>query len=225
MRHALGKGATLGPELASVLEQLLLDEELQVREESLRLLGASLHRGSAILETKLSELMLKRVLDSMNFRHVVEVDLGPFKQKNDLGTPLRRLALDCADGMLSVIPDAAGSILDMLPLLLKDEDSIKLQAYKLLGRLCKVRPAAVISRVDLIAEPLSKTLFSKIPENKIGPELERYLEVMRSAVRIAVNVDAVVSSTGSSRWTELMEGIKKSSSLSEFLKSVLAESE
>ena len=225
MRHALVKGAPVGPELVAVLEQLFSEQELQVREESLRLLAAALVKGPAILETKLSELILQRVLDSLNFRQVVEVDLGPFKQKNDLGAPLRRLALDCADGLIAVMPDAAGSLLDSLPPLLKDEDGIKLHAYKLLGRLCKVSPMAVVSRVDLIIEPLSKTLFSKPAENKKGPELERALEVIKSAVRIAVAVDAVVVATGSARWVELMEGIKKSPTLSDFLKAVLAESE
>ena len=225
MRHALGKGTMVGPELVSVLEQLLTEQELQVREESMKLLAAALFRGPAILETRLSELVLQRVLDSMNFRQVIQVDLGPFKQKNDLGAPLRRLALDCADGLLAVMPDAAGSLLDTLPQLLKDEDGIKLHAYKLLGRLCKVRPMAVISRVDLIIEPLSKTIFSKPAENKKGPELERAMEIVKSAIRIAVAVDAVVASTNSARWVELMEGIKKNATLSDFHKAVVAESD
>lgn len=225
MRHALGKGATIGSELVSVLEQLFLEQELQVREESLRLLSAALLKGPAILETRLSELILQRVLDSMSFKQVVEVDLGPFKQKNDLGAPLRRLALDCADALIAVMPDSAGSLLDMLPPLLKDEDGIKLHAYKLLGRLCKVRPMAVVSRVDIIIEPLSKTLFAKPSDNKKGPELERALEVVKSAVRVAVAVDNVVAASGSGRWAELMEGIKKSPTLSDFHKAVLAEAE
>ena len=205
--------------LVTLVGRLLLCEDLGAREEVLRLLLAALSRPDRLLTD--SPAVAARVLDSLAFKHIVEVDLGPFKQKNDLGLPLRRLALDCADLLLlrgSAALDPA-ALLGLLPALLRDDDGVKLHAHKLLGRLCRDgrTSAAVGAAVDTLVEPLSKTVLTKPPEGKKGPDLERLLEVVRSAVRAVHCVAALPEAAACAKWTEFVARARSDPRVAEYL--------
>jgi hypothetical protein len=126
--------------------------------------------------------------------------------------------------LLSTSPSSldSGTLLESLPALLRDDEGIRLQAYKVLVRLCQLSPVLIGSRIDLLVEPLTKTLFAKIPESKKGPELERSLDVLRSCVRTVMLVDALPDISSNQKWIELIENLKRNSITSEFYEALKA---
>lgn len=182
------------------------------------MLHACLYKNAELLNSRLREVIGPRLMHTLSYKNVVEIDLGPFKQKNDLGLPLRRLALDCIeDVLLSGVSGAMnyGALVEAAPKLLLDDETIRLHTHKLLVKLSQHSPALVTSSIDALVEPLSKTLFAKIPETKKGPELERATEVIRSAVKLSLVMDAIPELRNVPKWSELMAAIKKNASLSE----------
>jgi hypothetical protein len=224
LRHALGRNAALGPGLSALLAQLLSEEDLAVREETLRLVVATLHhsRADAFGSLLVSDIC-PRVLAALSFKQVVEIDLGPFKQKNDLALTLRRLALDCVDALLALVPDVCAGLLEALPVLLKDDEGIKLHSHKLICRLSQIQPIQLVDRLDSLIEPLQKTIFAKIADTKKGPELERNMEVIKSGVRVVAAINCLSDAAASQRWLDLVDGVKKLKLTNDFLEAILAE--
>lgn len=174
------------------------------------MLNSCLHKNSALVLPLLSTFVLPRLIETLASKQIVEIDLGPFKQKNDLCLPLRRLSLDCICSVLQLAPQEidVSKLLEALPLLLKDEESIRLYAHKVVVKLSELFPAVVLSKIVLLIEPFQRTIPSKAPENKKGVELERALEVVRSAVKTVYVVDSIPGSEFVPQWVEFLVGVK-----------------
>ena len=87
---------------------------------------------------------------------VREVDLGPFKHKQDDGLPLRKAAFSCASGLLTAYGQTMSSemllkLMDLVKLGMADHEDVQIICCQILSDLCAANWGAVSGRVkDLI---------------------------------------------------------------------------
>jgi len=121
------------------------------------------------------------------------VDLGPFKHKVDDGLPLRKVALSCVNTLLDTLPTRV-NVADFMPHLaagLADKDEVALLSHQMLVKICEKFPGAAVGSLEPLLEPLEKSANKKIKESQVGTEVERANDLIRSALRAVLALEAV----------------------------------
>ncbi|KAL0485385.1 cullin-associated NEDD8-dissociated protein [Acrasis kona] len=180
----------LKKDLPSFLKLLDKSQSVTVRRAAVLLLNSAAHNKPSLivdrLDTILPHLYQETVFDESLVR---VVSLGPFKHRTDDGLELRKSAFECLDSMLDQFKSRIdpNKFIAQLPNGLGDEnDDIKMLTHLITGKAAQAYPASLLSSVDLLIPPLTKTLKKKEKESAVAQEKEREAEVLRSAMK-AVN--------------------------------------
>ena len=212
LRFSLSRHATptsIAPLTSAMVHFLpmLADADLEVRKAALLMINAAVHHNPSIIEPFVSAQVLPLVYDALSLVLKRSVDLGPFKHTVDDGLPLRKVALACVETMLDTIPDKVdiGAFIPRLVVLLADKDELQLQSHQILSNLCTYAPGAILGSVDQLIEPIAKAIEKKPSEKAVGPELERHLELNRSALRSVLAMSKMECINENRRYMELME--------------------
>jgi hypothetical protein len=100
--------------------------------------------------------------------------------------------------ILSVLPEyvEVEAFLPKLVNLLSDKDELKLQSHSVLSRICVLAPSSVLGSVDLIIDPLEKTV-NKKPNSAtplVGPEgMHLYVQIYSIYINAGVTVIYLLS--------------------------------
>jgi len=194
------------------LEALLLlvaDEDSGVKIAALQAITQGISASPGLLQPLLAP-RLPEIIGLCGFREELtrEVILGPFKQVEDDGIPLRRAAFICLDSVLSscdrcadvtsalaVVAEGISDPFDVLrcsALTLSDHYSVKLTSHRALRRILSLRggPEAVLAALPQITEALKKTLGFKPKRDAVQQEIERVEEMKAGALSAALALRA-----------------------------------
>jgi cullin-associated NEDD8-dissociated protein 1 len=193
---------------------MLSDLDLDVRLAMLQLLNVlCFHSFFSVKEALRGGEVLPLLVEILKFKSIRVVDLGPFKHRVDDGLPLRKAALNCVQtvAVRSVaVLDSVGIVAALAPLL-SDSDELKLQAHVVLIKLCAIRPGAVISNLDSLIKPLESTVMQTPKEGASGPEHDRRLEVVKSAIKTTLIVHSCeeTSTSTNKRWKDFFDAVMR----------------
>ncbi|GLE05947.1 hypothetical protein PINS_up015158 [Pythium insidiosum] len=216
-----GQSHPIGKALEPFL-RVLEDEDLLVRRAALLALNTAAHHHASILAPYVSERVVPVLLKTTEIKLERVVDLGPFKHKVDDGLPLRKASYSCLDTLLDVLPqqlDVAG-LFAHLKLGLADQDDVQMLCHQILVKICHITPGAVVGALDMVVEPLEKTVNKKVKEDQVGTEVERAKDLIRSGLRAVDTLSAVRDAETHPKFHALMEGIKKNPTLSASLEAM-----
>jgi cullin-associated NEDD8-dissociated protein 1 len=144
----------------------LSDPEVEVRRAALLTLNYAAHNKANLVRPVLSEHLNALYAETLVKKELIKViDLGPFKHKVDEGLENRKAAFEC----LYTLLDTSIDKLDIPALIkhlvegLQDIHDIQLLCHLMLVRLAQHAPTALLTGVELLIEPLRKTVTSKVP--------------------------------------------------------------
>uniref|UniRef100_K3X436 TATA-binding protein interacting (TIP20) domain-containing protein n=1 Tax=Globisporangium ultimum (strain ATCC 200006 / CBS 805.95 / DAOM BR144) TaxID=431595 RepID=K3X436_GLOUD len=193
----------------------LRDEDLNVRRAALLALNTGAHHHAHFLIPYIKDPILPALLAATEVKLERTVDLGPFKHKVDDGLPIRKAAYSCVDTLIETLPQQV-DIASFFPHLqqgLRDQDDIQMLSHQILVKICHVQPGSVVGALDLLVEPLEKTVNKKVKEDQVGTEVERAKDLIRSALRAVDAVSSVRDTDTHSRFSLLFESVKKNKTL------------
>jgi cullin-associated NEDD8-dissociated protein 1 len=206
-----GKSASIGAPLTKFMPILLGDASIDVRKAAVMLATSVVHRNREWARTAVDASTGKRlILDSvfplllkiLQFKHMIEVDTGPFKFKEDLGLPLRKACLTCVEMMVQTIPDDLNmsTLVPQVLLNIGDElkvkkdhnfNDLKIHAMQLLVKICGFSPGPVLGFVEGSLEVLKKALDEKIKDTASPTDRERALDLKRACLGVVKAYGAI----------------------------------
>jgi len=188
---------------------LLSDTDLDVRRAALLMVNAAIRYLPAIVQFKLRDTVVPTLLDIMHFKQVREVDLGPFKHKVDDGVPLRKASLVGIESIMDAMPNYLDFNLFMTRLIpcISDNDEIKTQSLQVLRKVCILAPSSLLGSLDMLIEPISNIIKKKPKEGQAGPEVERLIDLIRSAVKAIGSISKVEETSLNRRWQDFVESV------------------
>jgi cullin-associated NEDD8-dissociated protein 1 len=90
----------------SDLISLVKDPDLVVKKNCLEGLNAIVHNQSGVIRQDIEKLQEVTIYETtIKPELITEVDLGPFKHKNDEGIPIRKAAYALIDSLVEKIPE------------------------------------------------------------------------------------------------------------------------
>ena len=213
----------LAPHMSAFVS-LLNQTELTVRTAALLLVYSAAHHMPQVVVDLMQDSIVPALFEVSGLKLQREVDLGPFKHKVDDAIPLRKAALSIFSTSLETLPGSLdmASFMPVLARALGDAEDIQLHAHQIVISMCSRHPSYVVNAADAFIEPLEKTLKKKAGQ-KQGPELERYSDWIKSALRVAVAVSKVEGVMSSHRFAEFMDRIQKDEKFMSKLQALAAE--
>ncbi len=161
------------------------DSDINVRRCALESLTAvtHVHPGSVRDESArmlTSSLQLTKIDPSL----IKEVDLGPFKHKQDDGIPIRKAAFALVDTMLERLPERVDASL-VAEVAIKGIDDpaeeCMLQSVAIVHRLAQYSPTIVVNHIEPLLEAFTKQFTKNIAN---VDKNEKAKNVMRSVIRV-----------------------------------------
>ena len=155
---------------------LFNDSDLDVKRAALSSLNAIIHHQSNLVQDLLASKILPVLYDTTEIVLERVIDLGPFKHKVDDGLPLRKIAYQCMDSILTELRpyvDAKEFIPRVSNGLTDKNTDVKMLCHQLLVKLCRVAPSDVYSSLATILPALDKAVTKKVKDAQVGTELER----------------------------------------------------
>jgi cullin-associated NEDD8-dissociated protein 1 len=188
--------------------ELLGDKEIEVRKAILISLNYIAHHKSKIIRSDLSKFLpLLYGETKIKPELIVEIVLGPFKHKNDLGLELRQGAFEC----LYTLLETSISKLDISELIthlasgLTDEYDIQMLCHLTLIRLSKKAPTTLISSLESLVEPLRLCVTSKAKDEAVAQQVERNNELIRSALRAIHVINKIQDVESATKFQDFMK--------------------
>ena len=96
-------------------------------------------------------------------------------------------------------------------------------SHQILVKLCNHAPVQVLSSLELLVEPLDKTVNKKVKDSQVGTEVERANDLIRSGLRAIVAVVAIEEETAGNAH-KFLERLQKKEKLAAMLQAIDAES-
>jgi cullin-associated NEDD8-dissociated protein 1 len=119
---------------------------------------------------------------------ITEVDLGPFKHKEDRGVPIRKAAFGLLETLIEKIPERleCNDIVTVTIRGLYDlEEACIIQCLLILGRLITWQQSFVISSIEPLVEAFEKIASKNI---KIMTGNEKAQNIMRAVLRVVEQI-------------------------------------
>eukprot|EP00798_Chlamydomonas_sp_ICE-L_P008748 gene8748-33609_t len=182
-----------------------------VRRAAVVSLSALAYQKQVLVVGQMSQLLPMLYAQTVIREDMIRtVDLGPFKHKIDDGLELRKAAFECLDILLescrSAVTVDAGAFVQHLESGLKDHYDVKMPCHLMLSKLAATEPAAVLTHLDKLVEPLEKTLTAKLKSDAVKQEIDRHEDMLRSCLRA---VDSLKRLQGSEASTPFQAFLKK----------------
>ena len=103
------------------------------------------------------------------------------------------------------------------------QDDVQMLSHQILVKLCNHAPVQVLSSLELLVEPLDKTVNKKVKDSQVGTEVERANDLIRSGLRAIVAVVAIEEETAGNAH-KFLERLQKKEKLAAMLQAIDAES-
>jgi len=174
-------------DLQDFLSTLNKSEGVAVRRAAVLLLNSAAHNKPKLVQDSLDRILPNLYAECVFDESLVRtIQLGPFKHKIDDGLELRKSSFECLDTILDQFKSRIdpNKFIAQIPNGLSDDNSdIKMLTYLIVTKVAVRFPADLLSAVDAIVPPLTKTLKKKEKENAVAQEKERHQELLRAALK------------------------------------------
>jgi len=173
---------------------LLSDSNIQVRKSVILSLNYCVHHKPGVVRDSLSKF-LPAIYDQARIKPelIREVELGPFKHKEDDGLETRQATFECMYTLL----DTCLTRLDIQEFISKmvsgltDEYDIQTLNHLILIRLAKKAGSALLGGLELLIDPLKACVTSVAKDVNVPQQVERNNELIRSALRAIAVVNQI----------------------------------
>eukprot|EP01105_Mastigella_eilhardi_P013724 TRINITY_DN3125_c0_g1_i5.p1 TRINITY_DN3125_c0_g1~~TRINITY_DN3125_c0_g1_i5.p1 ORF type:complete len:986 (-),score=291.67 TRINITY_DN3125_c0_g1_i5:67-3024(-) len=185
----------LQPHMPRVL-RLLQDPEPLVRRSVLLTLNYTAHHKPDLIRDILPEFLPSLYAETKVRPELIkEMDLGPFKHKDDQGLDIRKNAYECMYTFLDTAIDRIDiqTFVQHIAQGMSDHYDIKMLTHLMLIRLANTAGAALLEGVDRLVEPLRETITSKVNDTDVKQEADRHEELVRSALRAVAAIARIPS--------------------------------
>jgi cullin-associated NEDD8-dissociated protein 1 len=172
---------------------LLNEEDLSVQNAALLIVYSAVHHAPKLIDVYMDEYILPHLYSTSQLILKRTVDLGPFKHTVDDALPLRKSAISIFHLCMEKSPGLV-DINNFLPILVKaldDVEDIQLQAHQIVLLMCSRYPAVLTSSIDSLVNPLERSVNKKPSALKSGNELDRSVELVKSALRVMMALNQV----------------------------------
>ncbi|KAF5404768.1 Cullin-associated NEDD8-dissociated protein 1 [Paragonimus heterotremus] len=214
----------------------LADPDILVRRATLSVLNTAVHHRPSLVRPLLnvpidaadphSPTVLKLLYAETAVRPelIREVEMGPFKHKEDDGLDLRKYAFECMSTLLETCLDKLVVAEFLEPLIegLKDHTDIKLLSYQMLQQISCIRPLEISAKMDALAAPLKTVLLSKPKEDWVKQEMEKMQELSRCAICLIARFKSIDDIDKNRSYSDLVRTIEADPSLKAIYMTVLA---
>ncbi|KAF7233340.1 hypothetical protein EG68_07896, partial [Paragonimus skrjabini miyazakii] len=214
----------------------LADPDILVRRAALSVLNTAVHHRPSLVRPLLnvpidaavshSPTVLKLLYAETAIRPelIREVEMGPFKHKEDDGLDLRKYAFECMSTLLETCLDKLVVAEFLEPLIegLKDHTDIKLLSYQMLQQISCIRPLEISAKMDALAAPLKTVLLSKPKEDWVKQEMEKMQELSRCAICLIARFKSIDDIDKNRSYSDLVRTIEADPSLKAIYMTVLA---
>ena len=144
------------------------------------------------------------------------VNLGPFKHKIDDGLEQRKSAFDCLGILISksweTLVDHV-AILDAIVAGLSDQYEVKLKCHDLIASFAQLDPSLVLSVLDRVVEPFTKTLTARVKSDAVRQEIDRNEDMLRSCLRAVDALERLDGSNDAVGFKTFLDTVVKSDQL------------
>lgn len=206
----------------------LRDSDLDVRKASLLTLNSVAHHQPHLL-TSLEEYshVFDALLEGMEIKLERKVDLGPFKHRIDDGLPVRKGAYSCVNTLVKQFPPMIDldKLFPYIKAGLEDTDEIKMVCHQIIKKLCLLNPGAVIDGLDMLLEPLEKSINKSAKSSNAGTEVDRVNDLITSALRAVFSISQIRGSEMHPRFRTLQQHISSKPNLAVKLSTIQSEAE
>ena len=161
------------------------DEDLEVKHNALESLTAIVHNHSQAVRSDIAALQNAAIRETpIRAELITEVDLGPFKHKEDRGVPIRKAAFGLLETLIEKIPERL-ECNDIVTVAIKGLDDLEeacvIQCLLILGRLIAWQPTFVVSSIEHLVEAFEKQAAKNV---KILAGNEKAQNIMRAVLRV-----------------------------------------
>ncbi|KAK4788547.1 hypothetical protein SAY86_019866 [Trapa natans] len=198
------------PEISSFL-MLIKDHDRHVRRAAVLALSTAAHNKPNLIKGLLPELLPLLYDQTIVKQELIRtVDLGPFKHVVDDGLELRKAAFECVDTLLDTCLDQVNPSSFIIPHLrsgLDDHYDVKMPCHLILSKLAEKCPAAVLAVLESLVDPLQKTINFKPKIDAVKQEVDRNVDMIRSALRAIGSLNRISGGDCSIKFKNLMAEI------------------
>jgi len=205
---------------------LLSDKDLVVRKAALLSLNYLAHHKPKSIRAHLPRHLPLLYGETVVKKELIrEVDLGPFKYKQDDGTELRQAAFEAMYTLLDTCITQLDLVEFISPLAsgLVDVYDIQMLNHLLLIRLAKKAGAPLIGSLDPLIEPLKSNVLSKPKDSAVKQQVERNEELIRSSLRAVAAIAKIPEAENSPKFQEFMKSTIQTPGVAEKYEAVLKE--
>lgn len=178
----------------------LSDQDVSVRRSATLLLGFAAHNKISLVRDMLPSFIPALIEQTKPDPDLIRVvNLGPFKHKIDDGLEQRKSAFDCLGILISkcwdTLPDHM-SIAKAIVWGLADQYEVKLKCHDLIISVTHLNPNLMLSVLDQVIEPFTKTLTARLKADAVRQEVDRNEDMLRSCLRAIDTLDKIEGSEG-----------------------------
>jgi len=173
---------------------LLADPEINVRKSVMLSLNYCAHHKPSIIRDALPKY-LPQIYDQSKIKPelIREVELGPFKHKEDGGLETRQATFECMYTLL----ESCLTRIELQEFIMKmvsglaDEYDIQMLNHLILIRLAKKAGSALLGGLELLIDPLRACVTSVAKDVNVAQLVERNNELIKSALRAIAVVNLI----------------------------------
>jgi len=173
---------------------LLSDPEINVRKSVMVSLNYCAHHKASIIRDVLPKY-LPQIYDQSRIKPelIREVELGPFKHKEDGGLETRQATFECMYTLLETCLTRIElqEFISKMVSGLGDEYDIQMLNHLMLIRLAKKAGSALLGSLELLIDPLKACVTSVAKDANVPQLVERNNELIKSALRAIAVVNAI----------------------------------
>ena len=232
MRGAIGESenaiddilrTTLIPEAMKKLS----DGNVSVRRSATLLLGLAAHNKLFLVQELLPSCIPPLIEQTKPDPSLIRVvNLGPFKHKIDDGLEQRKSAFDCLGILISkcwkTLPEQI-NILNAIVGGLADQYEVKLKCHDLMITLAQSSPNMVLSILDQVVEPFTKTLTARVKSDAVRQEVDRNEDMLRSCLRAVDALDRIEGSNGIIGFKTFLQNVVLSDAMAPKFRAIVKE--
>eukprot|EP01025_Chloroclados_australasicus_P069865 TRINITY_DN9935_c0_g2_i1.p1 TRINITY_DN9935_c0_g2~~TRINITY_DN9935_c0_g2_i1.p1 ORF type:complete len:408 (-),score=55.39 TRINITY_DN9935_c0_g2_i1:353-1576(-) len=171
---------------ADLFMELMGDSDRHVIKAAIYTLSTLVHHKPQMVQPRLSQaLQLLYTRMAVDPTLIREIDLGPFKIKEDDGLEMRKAAFECMDMVLNQFGSAfdAAAFIPLLKDGLTDKPDVQLPCFLMLIKLCYMAPRVVLGSLEQLIQPLKATLNQKLKQDAVKQEVDRHEEMIKTCLR------------------------------------------
>ncbi len=232
MKGAIGESESviddaLRTSLIPLAMKKLSDGNVSVRRCATLLLGLASHNKLFLVQDLLPSCIPPLLFQTRPDPSLIRVvNLGPFKHKIDDGLEQRKSAFDCLGILISKcwhsLPEQI-SILGAIIGGLTDQYEVKLKCHDLIITLTQLSPTMMLSVLDQVVEPFTKTLTARVKSDAVRQEVDRNEDMLRSCLRAVDALDRIDGSHGIIGFKTFLQNIVQSDSIAPKYRAIIKE--